>query len=108
VYRAITDSFINNSTGERVIDKLGFDYGTLDVSALGFTGLGDGSGNTLRIAYSAATDRTYVQNKTADAQGHAFEIGLTGNLLNHLSAANVDFASTAEVELLGVTPVHEA
>ncbi|WP_263263473.1 glycosyl hydrolase family 28-related protein [Pseudomonas sp. RIT-PI-S] len=75
---------------------------TLDVSALGFTGLGNGTGDTLRIAYSAATDRTYVQSQVADAQGHKFEVGLAGNLTEHLSAANFVFAPAVELTTLGV------
>jgi hypothetical protein len=104
-YLSVSDSFHG---GADLITDFAFARDTLDVSALGFTGLGDGSGTTLRLAYSAATDRTYVQSKVADAQGHTFEVGLTGNLLNHLSATNFDFAPTAELALLGTTAMHEA
>jgi hypothetical protein len=75
---------------------------------LGFTALGDGSGTTLHLAYSAGTDRTYLQSKVADAQGHTFEVGLTGNLLGDLGAANFEFASAPEIELLGSSPTHLA
>lgn len=104
-YLSVNDSFHG---GADLITDFAFARDTLDVSALGFTGLGDGSGTTLRLAYSAATDRTYVQNKVADAQGHTFEVGLTGNLVDHLSAANFEFAPAAELSLLGASPVHEA
>ena len=104
-YLSVSDSFHG---GADLITDFAFARDTLDVSALGFTGLGDGSGTTLHLAYSAGTDRTYLQSKVADAQGHTFEVGLTGNLLDHLGAANFEFTSVPEIELLGSSPTHLA
>lgn len=101
-YQSVNDSFHG---GADLITDFDFVRDTLDVSALGFTGLGNGSGDTLHIAYSAATDRTYVQSSVADAQGHKFEVGLAGNLAEHLTAANFVFAASpeaAEITLVGV------
>lgn len=80
----------------------------LDVSALGFTGLGNGYGGTLKVQVSSDGTRTYVKNFDADAQGHRFEVTLTGNHAD-LAATDVIFSapdSDTSVALLG-TPVAE-
>ncbi|WP_225774138.1 glycosyl hydrolase family 28-related protein [Pseudomonas sp. Marseille-Q5115] len=100
-YLSVNDSF---RSGADLITDFSFARDTLDVSALGFTGLGDGSGTTVRVAYSAATDRTYIKNQEPDADGHSFEVGLAGNLADQITAGNFVFAVADGVELttLGV------
>jgi hypothetical protein len=103
-YLSVNDSFRG---GADLITDFSFTRDTLDLSALGLTGLGDGSGTTVRVAYSAATDRTYIQNQELDAQGHRFEVGLSGNLSEHLTAGNFVFAAApqiVELTLLGMGP----
>lgn len=103
-YLSVNDSFRG---GADLINDFSFARDTVDVSALGLTGLGDGSGTTVRVAYSASTDRTYLQNQTLDAEGHRFEVSLAGNLIDQISASNFVFAATPEnVELtvLGASP----
>lgn len=79
----------------------------IDVKALGYSGLGDGTGGTLKVAYNADTDRTYIKDLEADASGHRFEITLMGDLSHQLDDSNFLFASSTpattdtELTLLG-------
>lgn len=74
----------------------------IDVSALGYTGFGDGTGTTLTAVYNRALDRTYIKDVDADAQGHRFEIALTGNWEAELDTSNMVFAQAPEVTVVGV------
>jgi parallel beta-helix repeat protein len=93
-----TDTLLDFTVGE---DKI-------DLSALGFTGIGDGHGDTLRITLNDAGTKTYIKSDDADADGHRFEIALAGDYGDSLSAADFVFAAgdaaAANVELLGVSP----
>jgi Ca2+-binding RTX toxin-like protein len=79
----------------------------IDVKALGYSGLGDGTDGTLKVAYNADTDRTYIKDLEADASGHRFEITLMGDLSHQLDDSNFLFASSTpaatdpELTLLG-------
>ncbi|WP_426152986.1 glycosyl hydrolase family 28-related protein [Pseudomonas sp. DC3000-4b1] len=96
-YLSVNDSFHG---GADLINDFSFARDIVDVSALGLTGLGNGSGTTLKIAYSASTDRTYLQNQTLDAEGHRFEVSMAGDLTDQLTASNFVFAAAPEnVEL---------
>ena len=74
----------------------------IDVSALGYTGLGNGNDGTLKVSYNAELDRTYVQNFTS-TQGQHFEIALSGDHSHDLGAGQFVFAEASpELTLLGV------
>jgi Ca2+-binding RTX toxin-like protein len=96
-YRGANDQILDFLSAKDVID----------VKALGYTGLGDGTDGTLKVAYSAATDRTYIKDLDADALGHRFEITLLGNLSDELDDSNFRFApgtataADTELTLLG-------
>ncbi len=94
-FEALTDSYRTASTSS---DDLILDFNAsedkIDVSALGFTALGDGHANTLSLVYNASTDRTYIKDLDADANGNRFEVALSGNHTTDLTAANFVFAST--------------
>ncbi|MBA1243568.1 M10 family metallopeptidase C-terminal domain-containing protein [Pseudomonas japonica] len=80
----------------------------LDVSTLGFIGLGDGHDGTLKVQLSGDGSRTYLKSLDATANGHRFEVSLTGNHAD-LAAADVIFSAPTtdtSVALLG-TPVAE-
>ncbi|WP_263262939.1 M10 family metallopeptidase C-terminal domain-containing protein [Pseudomonas sp. RIT-PI-S] len=101
-YRTATQSFtdliVNFARGS---DKI-------DVSALGYTGFGDGTGTTLKLTYNSELNRTYLQDVEADAQGHKFQIALTGDWEYDLHNRDMVFAQPAEVSLVGVTdPAHD-
>lgn len=74
----------------------------IDVSALGFTGLGNGHNGTLAVQVSADASRTYIKSFDADDQGQRFEVTLNGN---HADLTAADFVFQAPVELLGAVGV---
>nr|WP_244306778.1 M10 family metallopeptidase C-terminal domain-containing protein [Azotobacter salinestris] len=76
---------------DRILD---FDPGEdrIDLSALGFTGLGDGHDGTLAVQVNDAGTRTYLKSFEADAEGRRFEISLKGNLAGQLDSGNLIFA----------------
>jgi Ca2+-binding RTX toxin-like protein len=100
VYNRITDSYHGAAD---IISDLLVSADRIDVSALGFTGLGNGTGHMLEVTYNSSTQRTVVQSKEADADGHRFEISLSGDYTHTLSADNFVFAEqSTEVAVIGV------
>ncbi|WP_268944828.1 M10 family metallopeptidase C-terminal domain-containing protein [Pseudomonas sp. KNUC1026] len=106
LYTQLTDSYRTDtqSFSDLIVDMDGR-YDMIDVSALGFTGFGDGTGHTLVEGYSEETGRSYLKSYEADDQGRRFEISLTenwdgGNLNDRVIFASV--AKPAEVEVVGV------
>lgn len=120
-FEQATDSYRGQAD---LISQFELSKDTLDVAALGYTGLGDGTDGTLKVVFNAALDRTYVKSLEADAQGHTFEVALEGDL-SGLAHRNFVFASSnalpqanetaapsattadADVALLGVAPMAE-
>lgn len=92
LYTSIDDSYRGQSD---LIEDFSVTVDKLDVSALGFTGLGDGTDGTLKIAYSEATGKTYVKSFDTDADGQRFEVALEGNYVGRLDADNFVFFATS-------------
>ena len=92
-YTATLDSYRTSATSssDQILD---FDVAAdkIDVSALGYTGLGNGLNGTLQLTYSATSNRTYLKDLTVDANGNRFEVSLAGNLVNSLTASHFVFA----------------
>ncbi|WP_263265007.1 calcium-binding protein [Pseudomonas sp. RIT-PI-S] len=95
-YRTDSQSFVD------LIVNFATHSDKLDISALGYTGFGDGTGTTLKVAYNRELDRTYLKDLDADAQGHRFEIALTGNWVGEFADNDVVFAPAVDVSLVGV------
>jgi parallel beta-helix repeat protein len=75
----------------------------IDVSALGYTGLGNGHDGTLKVSYSAAADRTYLKDFTITSGGQRFEVALSGDHSHDLGTGQFVFADASpELTLLGV------
>ncbi|AJE19815.1 Secreted bifunctional mannuronan C-5 epimerase/alginate lyase [Azotobacter chroococcum NCIMB 8003] len=93
---ARNDSYRTDSEGfsDRIRD---FDPGEdrLDLSALGFSGLGDGHDGTLAVRVNEAGTRTYLKSFEVDAEGRRFEIALDGDLADRLDSGNVLFEPVA-------------
>ena len=93
-YTATLDSYRTSATSssDQILD---FDVAAdkIDVSALGYTGLGNGLNGTLQLTYSATSNRTYLKDLTVDANGNRFEVSLAGNLVNSLTASHFVFAN---------------
>jgi Ca2+-binding RTX toxin-like protein len=78
LYHMLSDSFVNDASGVSSVDLISdfdlFRGDVLDVSALGFTGLGDGYNGTLNYAYDKTLGHIVVQSFEADAQGNRFKV----------------------------------
>ena len=78
LYHELSDSFVNDASGVTSVDFISdfdlFRGDVLDVSALGFTGLGDGYNGTLNYAYDKTLGHIVVQSFEADAQGNRFKV----------------------------------
>lgn len=81
-YRDSAKSYADSITDFNLSEDL------LDLTALGFSTLGNGHGDTLRLVYDATRDVTYLKNLDADADGNRFELGLQGDL-SGFTAANL-------------------
>lgn len=102
-YTAATDSYRTDSQSfVDLIVRFANNNDKIDVSALGYTGFGDGTGTTLKVVYNHDLDRTYLKDVEADAQGHRFEIGLTGDWTQDLGNSDMIFAQAEEVTLVGM------
>ncbi|MCF7531000.1 hypothetical protein [Pseudomonas petrae] len=109
-FKHLTDSVINDGTGQFSVDfihclRLGA-TDLLDVSDLGFTGLGDGTDRTFKLIVDTAIHLTYPKDYEADADGHRFEISIHKNVANTFTAHNLIMAdaSAAHIELVGLAP----
>jgi len=91
-YESVSDSFRTTTTAhsDRITD---FDPSTdtLDLSSLGFLGLGDGHDGTLAIRVNESGTRTYLKSFEANAQGERFEVVFDGNLGQALDETNILF-----------------
>nr|WP_269820052.1 hypothetical protein [Azotobacter chroococcum] len=88
-----TDSYRTGS--ESLVDRIpDFDPGEdrIDLSALGFTGLGDGHDGTLAVQVNSAGTHTYLKSFEADAEGRRFEVVLKGDHAGQLDSGNLLFA----------------
>ncbi|WP_187375332.1 M10 family metallopeptidase C-terminal domain-containing protein [Pseudomonas massiliensis] len=78
LYHQISDSYVNDALGVSSVDLISnfnlFTGDVLDVSALGFTGLGDGYNDTLNYTYDKTVGHMVVQSFEEDAQGNRFKV----------------------------------
>ena len=103
-YTNLLDSYRDYDTGGITATDTIYDFTAgvdkIDVSGLGFVGLGDGHNGTLYITLNAAGDKTYIKSAEADADGNRFEIALSGNYLNTLTASDFVFGQHAQQDIL--------
>nr|WP_256217191.1 putative Ig domain-containing protein [Pseudomonas sp. Q12-87] len=103
-YTNVLDSYRDYDTGGVTATDTLYDFTVgvdkIDVSSLGFIGLGDGSNGTLYMTLNAAGDKTYIKSAEADADGNRFEIALNGNYLNTLTASDFVFGERAQQDIL--------
>jgi Ca2+-binding RTX toxin-like protein len=78
LYHQLSDSFVNDTSGVSSVDLISkfnlFRGDVLDVSALGFTGLGDGYNGTLNYAYDKTAGHFVAQSFETDTQGNRFKV----------------------------------
>jgi len=98
VYNNVLDSVKSNSgstQGRDLISDFSAAEGdTIDLSALGFSGFGDGHDGTLKVSVNAAGDKTSLKSLDTDSAGNHFEIMFSGNLTDDLNRDTVIFANT--------------
>lgn len=106
-FTSVSDSY--RDTEHNFADRIAaFDLFTdrIDVSALGFTGLGSGHDGTLAVLVNSTGTTTYLKSFDANAEGERFEVSFRGDLSQTLSSDSFIFAAQdsalPEVELLGV------
>ncbi|WP_335945036.1 M10 family metallopeptidase C-terminal domain-containing protein [Pseudomonas sp. G166] len=91
-YQSVTDSYRTATAAhsDRITD---FDPSTdtLDLSSLGFLGLGNGHNGTLAIRVNESGTRTYLKSFEANAEGERFEVVFDGNLGQTLNETNLLF-----------------
>lgn len=109
-FTSLTESFRTTTIGHSdLITDFATGQDHLDLSALEFTGLGNGHDGTLAIQVSADGSRTYIKSYDADAQGQRFEVTLAGN---HADLASTDFIfhimDSASLQLLGSAALEQA
>lgn len=96
VYNHLTDSQVDAAGKDQgrdlIVDFNSAEHDQIDVSALGFSGFGDGYGTTLSLTYDTANDITRLSSKELDSAGNRFQIALNGNHLLDLGANAVEFA----------------
>nr|WP_232487324.1 hypothetical protein [Azotobacter chroococcum] len=84
------------------------DEDLIDLSALGFTGLGNGYDGTLAVQVNGTGTRTYLKSFEANAEGERFEIPLEGNYGGLSEASFVFDSSATELTLVGAGPQIDA
>ncbi|GLZ87449.1 mannuronan epimerase [Metapseudomonas resinovorans] len=103
-YSNLLDSYRDYDTGGITASDTIYDFTVgvdkIDVSGLGFLGLGDGHNGTLYITLNAARDKTYIKSAEADADDNRFEIALNGNYLNTLTASDFVFGERVQQDIL--------
>ncbi|WP_434575248.1 M10 family metallopeptidase C-terminal domain-containing protein [Pseudomonas sp. Z3-6] len=91
-YESVTDSYRTATAAhsDRITD---FDPNTdtIDLSSLGFLGLGDGHDGTLAIRVNESGTRTYLKSFEVNADGERFELVFDGNLGQALNETNILF-----------------
>ena len=106
VYDHLNDSYQRDglSQSDLILDFSGEDR--IDVSALGFTGLGNGHDHTLRVEVDAAGARTYLKSYDTDESGSRFQVSFKGDVSQYLKGDGIAFASTAATAPSDQTTLH--
>lgn len=99
-FAALTDSYRTGtqSHADRIVDYAAYDD-AIDVSALGFTRLGDGHNGTLAVVTNEAKTLTYLKSYDADATGARFEVAVLGDHSGY-GSLNITFAGLVEDEAI--------
>jgi Ca2+-binding RTX toxin-like protein len=96
VFTAVNDSYRDASVdyADIIRDFTKSEGNQVDVSALGFTSLGDGHGSTLTIAVNDAGTRTYLKSYEVNEDGNRFEVAFDGDITQYLTEDRIVFAGT--------------
>jgi Ca2+-binding RTX toxin-like protein len=88
-FDTLTDSYRDAVSAHfDTIEDFDASQDTLDLTALGYTTIGDGHGASLKVLYNAAQDLTYLKSFDENSQGQRFELAFKGDYSDTLSQAN--------------------
>ncbi|GAB3468360.1 glycosyl hydrolase family 28-related protein [Azotobacter salinestris] len=108
VFSAREDSYrTSDASFNDLILDFDADEDLIDLSALGFTGLGNGYDGTLAVQVNSAGTRTYLKSFEANAAGERFEIALEGSHAGLGEASFVFDGSATELALVGASPQND-
>lgn len=114
-FAGVMDSYRVDTTDVRgrdvITDFNAADGDLVDLSILGFTGLGDGHHGTLKLSVNAAGNQTALKSLDNDAEGRGFEVLFKGDVRDDLSQGGVIFATNDtstviehQIDLVGAPP----
>ncbi len=104
-FDGLSDSYRTSTENhtDRLVDyTVGED--TIDLSALGFTRLGNGYNGTLDVIFNEAKNLTYLKSYEADASGARFELSLVGDHSGY-GNLNIIFAEPSQEEAIKLVGV---
>ncbi len=101
VFSSVSDS-IRTPTGsahtggrDLITDFNAAEGDLIDLSSLGFSGLGNGFNGTLKVVVNGVGTQTALKSLEADADGNQFEILFSGDLRADLNRDTVNFGDTS-------------
>lgn len=106
VFSLVSDSIRTSSgtahlAGRDLITDFNAAEGDLiDLSTLGYSGLGNGFNGTLKVVVNGAGTQTALKSLETDANGNQFEILFSGNLKADLNRDTVDFGNTTGPKII--------
>lgn len=99
VYTFLTQSYHagdDTAHTDRIQDFAASSDNRIDVSAMGFTGFGNGHAHTLDVVVNDAGTRTYLKSYAYDEGGDRFELAFEGDVSHYLTEDHIIFASKAQ------------
>jgi len=98
VYDKITDSYQRDGLSQSDLIQDFSDDDRIDLSALGFTGLGNGHDHTLRVEVDDAGARTYLKSYDSDESGIRFQVSFKGDVSHYFEGDGIVFGNAAATE----------
>jgi Ca2+-binding RTX toxin-like protein len=99
VYTHITQSYHaadDTAHADRIQDFAASSGNRIDVSAMEFTGFGNGHAHTLDVVVNEAGTRTYLKSYAYDEGGERFELAFDGDVSQYLTEGHIVFANKAQ------------
>ena len=104
-YTRVSDSYRLGRAFTDTLTDFSVHNDRIDVSPLGYTGLGNGHDQTLKLVED--TGRTFLRSLDADDQGRLFEVRLSGEIADQLGGANFVFAPPLPADTLSLLGMGE-
>jgi Ca2+-binding RTX toxin-like protein len=98
VYDNISDSYQLDGLSQSDLIQDFSDNDRIDLSALGFTGLGNGHDHTLKVEVDDAGTRTYLKSYESDESGIRFQVSFKGDVSQYLEGDGIIFGNLTATE----------